>query len=560
MPESDIRAYARSAWKYAEDVEYGRIVAGKYLKLAARRMLDDREDCDLGYVFDEVKAGKACAFTEMMPHVKGEWARRKELIRLEPWQRFGIANPFGWIDPDTGLRRFRTTYEEVARKNAKSAKSAAVGNYMLAVDGEEGAEVYSAATTRDQAKIVFLTSKAMVQKSPDFRSEFGVRANAHRIIQPGTNSFYEALSADASSLDGLNPHAAIIDELHAHKTRAVYDVIETALGAREQPLLIIITTAGGDTAGICYEIRSYLIKVLERVVKDETFFGVIYTIDEGDQWDDPAVWPKANPNLNVSVKLDDMHRMATKARATPSAQNNFKTKRLNVWVQALSQWLAMEKWHACADPTLDIADFEDRDCFIGLDLATKIDIVSKVRLFPFTDDDDVTKFAIFGAHYIPEDTLQESTNSQYQGWADVGHLIATDGDVIDFQRLEDELIDDTNAYNVVDIGYDPWQATQLAQRLEERGAEVTEFRQTVANFSEPMKEFDALVRQGRIVHNGDPVLTWMASNVVCKFDAKDNVFPRKERPENKIDGMVAAIIALGRYMAPREEQPKLSIW
>lgn len=544
-----------AAEKYAHDVVGGVIPACKWVKLACERHLVDKERRNWKWRFDRSKAEKICRFIERMPHVKGPRASKGEKIVLEPWQCFILCVVFGWVDRVSGLRRFRIVYIEVPRKNGKSAISSPVGLYMLCDDGEFGAECYSAATTRDQAKIVFDTARHMGLRSKGFRGRFGVDIGRNAISIEETASKFIPLSSEDSSLDGLNPNFACNDELHAHKTRAVYDVLETAMGAREQPLLWNITTAGTNLAGICYELHSYTKKILENVFEDDTFFGIIYTIDDGDDWTDPAIWAKANPNLGVSINIDDMARLCRKAQQMPSAQNNFLTKRLNVWCNADSAWMDMRAWDRCADPSLRIEDFVGGECIVALDLASKIDIAVRMVMFCRVID-GVEHFYFFAKHYVPEENVEENDNSQYDGWARSGHLTTTSGNIIDHIQIEAEVKELNGPYQVREVAYDPFNATQMAVGLQKDGFEVVEFGQTVRNFSDPMKQVEALVLAGRIHHNGDPVLTWMISNVVAHVDKKDNVFPNKERPQNKIDGAITVIMCMGRWMKPAEGEER----
>lgn len=535
------------AASYVEGVLSGAIPACGWVKKACKRQRDDLARKRFPYIYDEDEANRAIDFIESLPHIKGrEFAGH--LIRLEPWQCFIIATVFGWRRKRTKLRRFQTVYIECPRKNGKSTLSAPVALYLLCADREPGAEVYSAATTRDQARIVWQDAKRMADASPDLRRALGVETSAHAIYVPRRASTMKALSRDQQgNLDGLNVHAAVIDELHGHKDRGVWDVIETATGARSQPLVWAITTAGSNRAGICYEQQGYVRKILDRVHKDETYFGVIYTIDKGDDPFDPAVWAKANPNFGVSVNPDDLARKASKARQMASAQNNFLTKHLNVWVNADMAWMNMAAWEACADPALDLEDFAGQECVIACDLATKIDVAPKVRLF-WKDIDGARHFYAFADYYLPEEAAEDGRSQHYAGWAAEGRMHLTEGSVIDFAVIEDDIREDAGTYRIVDACFDPWQATAMMQRLQADGLPVMEYRQTVQNMSEPMKEWQALVMQGRFHFDGDPVLTWMVSNVVCHIDAKDNIYPRKERPENKIDGAVAIIMALGRAL------------
>lgn len=538
------RDYVAMATQYAEDVVAGSIPACAYVQAACQRQLTDLQRDDLRWRFDEERASHVCRFIEKLPHIKGEWARNRKPIVLEPWQVFLLTTLFGWVDDD-GLRRFKTAYIEVPRKNAKSTLTSGIGLYLLAADGEEGAEVYSAATTRDQAKIVWQDAKRMADRTPGLQMRFGVETSTHSIHVEHTASWFRPLSRDqGGNLDGLNIHAALVDELHAHKTREVWDVLETGTGARQQPLLLAITTAGFNRAGICYEQRAYSIKILSGAVPDDEYFGIIYTIDDDDDWTDEANWVKANPNWGVSVNPKDIRRKARKAMEMAAAQNNFLTKHLNVWVNADTAWMDMRAWDACHALTLNIEDYAGRPCYIGLDLASKVDIADVSIMFPEEDG----SFAEFHRHYLPEDAAESGKNSQYSGWGRTDDLILTPGNVTDFARIEDDLRDLASRFDVQEVAYDPWQAQYLANNLMEAGLPMVEYRQTVQNMSEPMKQLEALVLSGQWRHTGDPVQTWMVSNVVAHLDAKDNIYPRKEFPENKIDGVVATIMALGRAM------------
>jgi phage terminase large subunit-like protein len=556
----------KAPWhKYAEEVADGTIVACKWVRLACERHLRDlkkSETKSFPYRFDEVKAGNICRFLELMPHIKGPKAG--EHIVLEAWQKFILGMVFGWVRKDSGLRRFRHAYIEVPRGNAKSTKSAGVGLYLFAVEGEGGAEVYSAATTRDQAKIVFEVAQQMTRKSPGFKKKFGVQVNARNISQLSTASKFEPLSSDAGTLDGLNVYGGIIDELHAHKTRSAYDVIETGAGKREQSLIWCITTAGSNRAGICYEQRDYVIKVLEKTSKDETYFGIIYTIDDDDDWTDPEIWKKANPNWDVSVMPDHVANLARKALQMPSAQNNFKTKHLNVWVNASSPWMDMMKWAKCCDKEMQIEHFHNQECIEGLDLASRIDIAAKAKLFWKDIARELVEngqkrsvlerhYYAFLDYYLNEEAIESSRNSQYSGWSNAGLLIETSGDETDYGRIADDVMAELPNFKIREIAYDPWQAPPLIQVIQnradwDRSIELVEIKPSVQNFSPAMKELEGAVAGGRFHHNGDPILAWMISNVVCHRDNKDNIFPRKEREENKIDGAVALLMAINRAM------------
>ena len=569
-----VLTHAEKAAAYADDVISGRIVACLLIRQACERFLRDlsRQDSrNFPFYFDAEAGNRACRFIEKMPHIKGEWAKRGLRLVLEPWQCFVVINIFAWkcvrtvYDDDGNVlmhedtRRFRTVYLEVARKNAKSTLLSAIGLYMLVADGEEGAEVYSAATTHKQAKIVWQDAKLMAEKSAGLRKHKGVVTNAKNISIPDKSSKFEPLHSKGETLDGLNVSCAINDELHAHPKRDLYDVLETATGSRTQPLILNITTAGTNKAGICYELRTYVVKILQRVIQDETFFGVIYTLDEKDDPLDRTNWKKANPNYGVSVYPFDMERLAKKAAESPSSMNNFLTKRLNVWCNAETAWMNMMEWDACADPTLKEEDFKHLPCWIGVDLASKIDINAVVRLYKDTIDGE-THVYCFPDFYLPQKAVDDSTNSQYSGWVRRDLLKVTDGNIIDMDYIESDVVAMRDGRDLQEVCFDPGHnATQWATHLEDEGLEMLEIRPTVLNFSEPLKWWEALVKDGRFHHDGNEVMTWMVSNVVVQMDFKDNIYPRKERPENKIDGPVAVCMAMNRVLADEHESGDSSV-
>lgn len=550
--------YVTVARRYAEAVVAGELSACRWVKQACQRQLDDLarfKGKTSPYQFNPklrdregrtfLPADNLCAFIERLPHVKGPLAG--EPISLEPWQVFILSTVFGWVKPD-GKRRFRRSYIEVPRGNAKSTLSSALALYMLAADGEGGAEVYSLATTRDQARIVFGDAQTMARRSAGFRSRFAVNVGAHNMHVLASGSKFEALSAEGSTLDGLNIHFGCVDELHAHKTRTVYDVVETGTGKRDNSLLWVITTAGSNRAGICYEVRTFVTKLLDGVVQDDSQFGIVYGLDDGDAWDTEVALIKANPNWGISVRPEVLGPLQAKAMQLPSAINNFKTKHLNEWVNADTAWMDMRAWDACANSGLDLDAFEGQPCWIGLDLASKTDIAALMLIFQHPEISDA--YVAFGKYYLPEDTVNGAGNSQYPGWMRTGRLTVTPGNVIDFSWIEADLLDMASRFGIQAVAFDPFQATQLSTRMLSEGLPMIEVRPTVLNFSEPMKTVEALVLQKKLIHDGDPVLAWMASNVVAHLDAKDNIYPRKERPENKIDGIVALIMAISRAIKP----------
>jgi len=550
--------YFERSKAYAQRVVDGKEMAGKYERAACRRFLRDLERAGsdaFPYVIDVRKGGRACQFQELLCHIKGEWAKpiyedgmvRYAKIKLEDWQIFCEFNLFGWVHKDTGLRRFRRSYEEVARKNAKSTRAAGRALYLCFADDEPGAQVYSAATTGEQAREVFDTAREMVNRDSEFRSRFGVTVGKHDITCPETASSFKIMNAEASTQDGLNVHGAVVDEVHAHKKRDLWDVIESADGARSQPLISAITTAGKDTGGICFELRSYTIKVLDGTHQDETWFGVIYTIDEGDDWKDPKVWRKANPNLGISAKLDKLEATKTKALATPSSRGNFLTKHLNVWTNAGSNWMDMEAWHACADPTLRDreAEFADVQAWAAVDLAEKQDFAAKVKVFEADGFWNVCTRL-----YYNEQAVQESKTAQLQGWVDDGWVQVSPGNLTDFDMVSADLKADRDLHDLQEAAYDPALSSYWARKLIDDGLPMVEITQRSVFFTQPLQEIAALVLAGKLRHDGNPAMTWMVGNLVV-LESKYNELksPTKNRKEDKIDGAIALLMALGRAMA-----------
>lgn len=544
--------YIESAHRFIDGVASGEIPACKWVRLAVQRQIDDlaRElSEDWPWVFDETKAIRPCAFIELLPHIKGKWARERQLLRLGPWQCFILTTVYGWVHRDTGLRRFLEAYEEEPRKNGKSAKGSGTLLYMLTADGEHGAECYTAATTRDQARIVFDDAKAMAQKSPGLSTHLGLAILQHSLTVAATSSKAAPLAAEGSTLDGLNVHFALLDELHAHKTRAVYDVIDTARGAREQSLLWTITTAGTDRSGICYERRTHVTKILEGVVRDDRVFGIIFTIDDGDDYFDPKSWAKANPNWGVSVLPDEMAAQARKAEAMPSALSNFLTKRLNVWVSGESPWMDMRAWERCADPALrDLQVYSGAKAWIGLDLAQKKDFAAVCIVF---EVDGV--WHVCTRLYLNELAVQESGNAHLTGWARQGHVVMTDGDITDFDVVADDLRELCRTFDVQEIAFDPALSMYFAGKLIEEGLPLVEITQRALFFTPPLIQVENLVLEKKLRHDANPVMTWMVSNLVVKVSKFNELrSPTKERPENKIDGPMAMLMALGRALATVE--------
>lgn len=532
-----------SAIGYARSVVGGMIPAGQYVRLACDRFLRDLDRDDWPFEYDASKADRAVKFMQLMPHVKGKWAAKRERLVLQPWQHFIECNLFGWVRKDSGLRRFRESYEEVPRKNGKSIRLAARGIYLFAADGESGAEVYSGATSEKQAHEVFRPAWQMVQRMPALRDRFGIDQSGNP-KNPGPMYVTEDMSKFEALIgkpgDGASPSAALVDEYHEHDTDHMVDAMQTGMGAREQPLLSIITTAGSNLGGPCYEKRRDVIKILERQVQDETIFGVIFGIDKDDAWDDPASLRKANPNYGISVFGEFLEAQLAQARRSSSKQNTFRTKHLNDWVGARTAWMNMLMWQR-QKRSFALEDFRGCRAWVGVDLATKTDVAAAVTLIERGDE-----YFCIPRFYVPESRLEE--NEKYMSFVTGGDLIATPGEMTDYEFIEEDVKRICELLDVVDVACDPHQATYFMTRLQASGIPVIDFPQIVKNMSEPMKEVEALTQARRLWHDGNPVMTWMMGNVVARVDAKENIYPRKDADELKIDGPVALIIAMGRRL------------
>jgi phage terminase large subunit-like protein len=540
--------YVGIARQYCSDVIDGTVPACKWVQLACKRQVTDMLRADLHWHFSDSHASRVCRFIEKLPHIKGKFATRRELIKLEPWQIFILTTIFGWVD-DHGNRRFLTAYLEIPRKNAKSTLVAGMALYCTFAEGEAGAEGYSAATTAEQAAVIFKTAKAMVDKTPALRTALGITSGTHSLYCAATTTLFRALSREnGGNHDGLNIHFAGIDELHSHKTSEMLDVIQSGTGSREQSLVVAITTAGTNPTGVCYDQHLYVEAILKDAAPDldDRYFGIIYTIDVDDDISDPLTWQKANPNYGISVEPDKVAAAYKRGTKLSREKANFLTKYLNVWVRGGVNWMDMAAWDAVADPELNEADFSTDRCWNGLDLASQIDIASFMRVYERIDADGLPNYYVFGTQYINETAT--STNDQYAAWAEDGYLVETLGAVTDFHVIEDDIRVYGAKTNLQEVAFDPWQATYMNQQLQDSQIPMVELRNNVASMSEPMKMLEVLIKTKRIHHTGDPVLRWMASNILVEEDRKGNIYPRKARKEDKIDGIVALIYALNRAL------------
>jgi phage terminase large subunit-like protein len=527
---------------YARRVVAGAIPAGKYHRLACARHLRDRSregTRAFPYRFDVARAERFFTFAEHLKHYKGEWAGQR--ITLEPHQRFYLGSVFAWHHTGTGLRRFRTVYCEIPRKNGKSLIAAIVALYGTFFDGEPGAEGFVIATKRAQAKIVFADCKRLVQSS-GLRSRIAVfmaNLNYERVAAK-----LEPLGADYDSTDGLNPQIVIVDEAHAMKHRGMIDVMETATGSRRQPIVFWITTAGSDPLTPCGDQHHYACQILERVLVDDTFFAFIAHADEADDPWAPRTWRKANPNYGVSVKPDDLKALAHKAQFMSTAAAAFKQKRLNLWVNAIAPWLSLEGWRRGQSVwTLD--ELRGAECWIGIDMSSKIDLTVVAALFPPAPG-KWSRWRVVLWCLTPADTLEDRAHrdrAPYLVWKAAGILLTNPGNRIDQDVVRDLVCAARDRFTVRQVGLDPWNAGNLAKDLAEDGLEVVEVPQTLQQMSAPAKEFEADVLDGIVDACGNPIMQWAVSNVRVQTDNKDNLYPTKKRSRGRIDPVIATLIA-----------------
>lgn len=562
-PVVALPSFGEIATEYAQDVVEGKEVACKWHRLACERHLKDLargKSGEFQYIWNPELTdtkGKAyrpaeriCKFAELMPHIKGDWAAKGQLIKLERWQIFILASIFGWVNKVTFKRRFRVADVIVPRKNAKSTLAAVVGNYMLAVDGEFGAEVYSGATSQDQALEVFRPARLMAAATPRYRQTYGVTVNVSNLSITENNSKFEPVIGKPG--DGASPSCAIVDEYHEHKTAELYDTMQTGMGARSQPLILVITTAGSDISGPCYLHQVEGQKILEGVVDNDQRFVIIFTIDEDDDWTSEIALRKANPNFGISVDAEYLQLQQRDAIADPRKQNVFKTKHLDVWVAAASPWLNLYNLQQAGDSALTLDSHTWDGCVVGLDLASKQDIASAIWLAWRIEEEERHYYA-FSRNYVPQAAVDKEENAHYQAWVNSGHLIATPGNMIDLEMIQEDVIGSASQVAVREVAKDPWGGHQLGANLEAEGFTVVDIPQQTRYLSDPMKEIAALVDSGRFHHDGNPAYIWMLSNVEVKEDRNENIFPRKSRASNKIDAAVATIVAMNRALAVAED-------
>ncbi|MCC5855129.1 MAG: terminase large subunit [Idiomarina sp.] len=566
MAKRERYPHVNRAMKYARDVVAGRIPACKYVRLACERHLNDLEESkkkSFKYRFDKDKAERVCRFIEKLPHTKGKWAQLKQKLELGPWQQFIIVVVFGWVKKRGGTRRFREGYVEVPRKNGKSAKTAGIGIYLFCADSEFGAEIYSGATTEKQAWEVFRPAKLMCSRTPALLKRFKVTINAASLAKALDGARFEPLIGKPG--DGSSPHGALIDEYHEHDSADQYETMLTGMGSREQPLLWIITTAGRNIEGPCYDKRREVVEMLEGIAPDDELFGIIYTIDEDDDWTDPKVLRKANPNMGVSVNEDYLLSQQQRAIRQASFTNTFKTKHLNVWVSAKTAYFNLESWKACADPTMRFEDFAGQDCIIGIDLASRLDLAAAVPTFWRIIGGKRHYYFVAPKFYLPYDTVYENDNKalakRYQKWVNMNLLTVTDGAELDFRQIHQDIKDWSHEVAIREVPLDPYGAMAISHDLDDDGFNPVNIPQNYQNMSEPMKELEAAILNGRVHHDGNPILAWCIGNVVKASTGDDKMIrpvKDKKNSQSKIDGAVSAIMAIGRAMEQNEDFDPLS--
>lgn len=546
---ADVEAYANS-------VLSGERPAGKYERLAVERESRDLArigNDDWPYYFDSAAAVEAIQFVETFPHVKGKWASaigHERYLSLAGWQKWCLAQMFGWKHKETGLRRFRSDTIIVPRKNGKSTLVAPIALYMLTKDGEAGAEVYCGATNQKQANEVFNPAKKMAKRQPKFVKKFDIEVHAQWIENRQTDGKFERLIGNPG--DGSSPHCYIGDEYHEHPDDNQRETMTTGMGAREQPKEILITTAGDNWFGPCGTHQKECQEILEGTRTDETVFAIIYTIDKGVDWQSEKAMIMANPNYGISVNKTFLQTQLNKAQQSPRKQSAYKTKHLNIWVGAKDSWLNMEKWKQVADEDLCRTDFEGEECTKGIDLSESDDLTSEVECFTRSIDGKL-HYYFFATTYTTEAKADEI--DIYRDFIDEGDLIACDGDAIDYDEVERGIIAGAETAFATGLFYDPAGAAPIAQRVQnESSIEAIKVSQNFTNFSPAMKEFENLLKQKRIHHNGDSVMAWCLGNVIAK-ETSDGKYirPVKAHKDNKIDTAVAMLLAFIGAWQPDED-------
>ena len=576
---------SEKAAKYASDVISGKIPACRWVRLACERFERDLKrqgKKNFPYIYDSARADHAVEFMELMPHIKGKWAAAGETLRFEPWQCFIECNVFGWVHKKSFKRRFRKVFELIPRKNAKSTKAAARGIYLFTLDGEAGAEVYSGATTEKQAFEIYKPAWLMVHSLPRLRERLGIALSGNP-KNPGTMfteqdmSKFEVLIGKPG--DGASPHAALIDEYHEHTDDHMVDTMETGMGAREQPLLCIVTTAGSNLSGPCFKMQQEMQRILEGVVEDETVFAIMYGIDTEDSWDEPASLIKANPNYGISVFEDFLLAQLAQAKRSATKQNAYRTKHLNEWVGAKTAWMNMVAWmkqvawieegtgrigafdsfpEGANIRIIRMEDFKKDPCHVSIDLSSKKDATAVDVTFMRGAD-----YYSFKKFFVPEAALD--TNEVYKEFslgverAPEGWIEITEGAMTDQEVIEEYLVELAQNYNVIDFTFDDWNADYIMVKMMKRKAACVKFPFRTQFVSGPMKTIEASVLDGHYWHDDNPVMNWMVTNVTASLNARGDTYPNKARPSDetcKIDGVAVSIMSVARWLVGDEKPEK----
>lgn len=521
-----------------------------------------KKKTDTEFFFDERAADHAVRFFErFLKHTKGIHYGRP--FKLLDWQKENIIRPlFGWkknvekMDADgerrlVTVRKYRTAFIEIPKKNGKTTLSAGIGLYMTCADKEGGAEVYCCAADRQQAGILFQTALDMVKLDATLSKNLEQFRN--QINHPDSSSRFYVLSSAPDTKHGFNPSCVIFDELHAQPNRDLWDTLTMGVGARLQPLVVAITTAGFDKQSICYQQYDYAKKIKAGLVKDDTFFSFIAEAEEDEPWDDPKTWRKANPSLGITVEESFLAEECAKAKEQPAYENIFRRLFLDQWTKQETRWIPMDKWVACGGP-VNWAEYRGKVCFGGLDLASTNDLAALVLSFPIGDTDECALLAKF---WIPENNIEKRVRQHrvpYDVWVREGFIHATPGDVIDYALIEADIEALAELYQIREIAYDPYNAAQLVQNMTTKGYQMVEFRQRMGWLSPPTKELEKRVVGKRVRHGDNPVLSWMVDNVAVISDKDGNIRPVKDKSREKIDGVVAAIMAVDRELRNRNLQ------
>ncbi len=507
--------------------------------------------------YDKAKADRAVKFIENLCHTKGKWAGKR--FWLLPWQEQLTRDIFGIVKPD-GYRQFRTAFVEICKKVGKSELAAAVALYLLYADNEPSAEVYGAAADRQQASIVFDVARQMVEMSPALLKRSKLMTATKRIVNYGNSGYYQVLSAEVGGKHGFSVSGLVFDEIHTQPNRQLYDVLtKGSSDARQNPLHFIITTAGTDRHSIAYELHTKAVDILEGRRVDPTFYPVVYGLKDDEDWEDEANWYKVNPSLEYTVDIERLRDAYREAKQNPADEVTFKWLRLNMWVSSTVAWIP-DAIFMKGNEEIDLAALEGRDCYGGLDLSSTGDITALVLMFPPRDEDE--KYILLPFFWVPEETIPQRVKAAsvpYDIWERQGFLLSTEGNVIHYDFIEKFINDLAEKYHIVEIAVDRWNATQMIQNLEGDGFTMVPFGQGFASMSGPTKDFYRLLMEGQIIHGGHPVLRWMAGNVVVDTDPAGNIKVTKAKSKEKIDGIVAAIMALDRCIRNQTE-PQGSVY